>query len=161
MLKAGFAGGAQLRYVATIVERQRQSGLRKELSQAHRDAFRPLEPAIKAEAGLTLPSRGGYGPLMAKTVRVSARRRGLETTAIVFARGAKGERHVAAVNRGDLAHPVFGRTRRLKSGKRMRNPWVHQVVRPGFVSRPVDELGERIATESLDALARVAREISR
>lgn len=141
-------GAAELRYVATLVERQRVAGLKKELSRAQRQAFAPLLPAIKAEA-VTLPS--GYAPTMARTVKLSVRRRGLSTTAEVYARGRRKERDVRSVDAGQLRHPLFGN----------RNHWFVTRVRSGFVDRPVKDLGRRIATESLDALERVANEIAR
>lgn len=145
---ARFTGAAELRYVARLVERQRVSGLRKELAKAQRQAFKPLLPAIKAEAA-TLPS--GYAPVMARTVKLSIRNRGLVTMAEVYARGRRRERDVNSVDAGTLRHPLWGN----------RNSWHVTRVRPGFVARPVRNLGERIARESLDATERVANEIAK
>jgi hypothetical protein len=150
VIRTRVTGAAQLRYVARLVERQRVAGLKKELSRAHREAFAPLLPGIKAEAA-TLPRSGGYAAIMARAVRVSARRTGLTTYAVVFARGRKEERDVRRVNAGQLRHPLFGN----------RDHWGVTSVRPGFVDRPVDELGEDIATRSLEALERVRDAIIR
>lgn len=148
MIRGRVTGAAELRYVARLVERQRVAGLKQELARAQRRAFAPLLPAIKAEAA-TLPS--GYAPTMARTVKLSVRRRGLETTAEVYARGRRSERDVRSIDAGRLRHPLFGN----------RGHWYTTRVRPGFVDRPVNRLGERIASESLDALERVANEIAR
>jgi hypothetical protein len=148
VIRGRVTGAAELRYVARLVERQRVAGLKKELAAAQRRAFAPLLPAIRAEAA-TLPS--GYAPTMARTVRLSVRRRGLETTAEVYARGRRRERDVRSIDAGRLRHPLFGN----------RGNWYTTRVRPGFVDRPVKNLGERIATESLDALERIGREITR
>jgi hypothetical protein len=149
VITAGFTGAAELRYVARLVERQRVRGLKTELSRAHREAFAPLQPAVKAQAAATLPS--GYAPTMSRSVKVSARRSGLTTYAIVFARGRAEERDVRRVNAGELRHPLFG----------LRGHWFATGVAPGFVDRPVADLGEAIATKSLDALERIGQEIIR
>lgn len=148
MIQTRVSGAAELRYVARIVRRQREAGMKKELAAAQRKAFRPLLPAIKAEA-VTLPS--GYAPTMVRTVKVSVRNRALETTAIVYAKGRIGERDVRSIDAGRLRHPLYGN----------RGRWYTTRVRPGFVDRPVRRLGKQIADESLDALERVAREIAR
>lgn len=148
MIRGGTTGAAELRYVARLVEKIRVRDLKLELSRAQRQAFAPLLPAIKAEAA-TLPS--GYAPTMARTVRLSVRRRGLTTTAEVYARGRRKERDVRSVDAGELRHPLYGN----------RDHWFVTRVRSGFVDRPVKNLGERIATESLDALERVGNEIVR
>lgn len=148
MIRGGTTGAAELRHVARLVEKIRVRDLKVELSRAQREAFRPLQPAIKAEAA-TLPS--GYAPTMIRAVKVSVRRRGLETFAVVYARGKRELRDVAAVNRGTLRHPLF----------RNRNHWFTTRVRPGFVERPVRRLGEAIAERSLAAAQRITHEIAR
>lgn len=148
MITSRVSGAVELRYIARVVRRQRVAGLKKELAAAQRRAFRPLLPAIKAEA-TTLPS--GYAPIMVRSVRLSVRNQALETTAIVYAKGRIGERDVNAIDAGRLRHPLFGR----------RGRWFTTRVRAGFVDRPVRRLGNQIANESLDALERVAQEIAR
>jgi hypothetical protein len=148
VIQTQVTGAVELRYVARLVQRQRVAGLKKELAAAQRKAFAPLLPAIKLEAA-TLPS--GYAPIMARAVKVSVRTRALETVAVVYARGRTKERDVATVDRGRLRHPLYGN----------RGRWFTTHVRPGFVDRPARKLGERIATDSLDALERVAQEIAR
>jgi hypothetical protein len=149
VIRGRVTGAAELRYVARLVEQQRVAELKKELSKAQRQAFSPLQPAIKTSAAATLPS--GYAPVMARAVKVSVRRRGLTTTAEVYARGRRSDRDVPTVDAGRLRHPLFGN----------RKSWHTTRVRSGFVDRPVKELGERIATESLDALERIGNEITR
>jgi hypothetical protein len=55
------------------------------------------------------------------------------------------------VDAGTLRHPLYGNRRR----------WFTTRVRAGFVDRPVKDLSRRIADESLDALERIGREITR
>lgn len=150
MITGSIRGGAELRYVAAELRRQAARGLTNELRRAQRAAVRPLQTAIRAEAGLTLPQAGGYAPLMARTVKATAVGLGLKMRIRVFARGRTELRDVAAVNAGRLRHPLFGD----------RKHWYVTHVRPGFVDRPVDELGDRVVSESLDALERVGRAIA-
>lgn len=147
MIHTTVTGAAELRYVARLAERARVVSLKRELSEAHRQAFAPLLPAIRKTAA-GLPS--GYAPTMVKAIRVSARRSGLITYAEVHARGRAKDRDVRRIDAGALRHPVYGN----------RDVWRTTGVVPGFVSRPVGELGEKIATESLDALERITHEIA-
>jgi hypothetical protein len=73
-------------------------------------------------------------------------------TANVSARGKTEERDVAAVNRGRLRHPVFGRR---------RAPWKTTTVVRGFVDRPINKAGDRITDAVRKARDSVADEIVR
>lgn len=164
MLDLQITGSAELRYVAGKLRKAAAIDLRKELAKAQRKTFEPLEREIKAQAIVSLPHTGGYAGVMARAVKVGIRQNiaRRELVAVVSARSVKQLRDVRAINRGELRHPVFGRWRPLKqAGARQRNPWVLQKVPPGFVTRPADRLGDRLARESLDALHRVAVEIAR
>lgn len=125
------------------------AGLGKDLSRRLSAAAKPLRPAISAEASATLPTRGGYGPLMSKSVRARTAVKEDRLTALIlvtiYAAGRKERRDIRRVNAGDVRHPVHGRTRRLRSGGRMRNPWSTTKVPPGFVTRPIDDVGPRVS----------------
>ena len=145
--------GAELRYVAGLLRKAAARDLTRELRKGQRQAFKPLQPEIKAEALATLPKRGGYAATMAKAVKVTVTtgvgRNAL--TARVYARGKVEHRDVVAVNAGRLRHPVFGH----------RKTWKLTRVRPGFVDRPVDKLSDQILKESADAAERVLDSIAR
>jgi len=63
--------GAELRYVAGLLRKAAARDLTRELRKGQRAAFRPLQKEIKAEAAATLPKRGGYNSVMARSVKVS------------------------------------------------------------------------------------------
>jgi len=136
------------------------AGLGKDLSRGLTRAAQPLRPAISAEATATLPSSGGYGPLMAKSVRVRAQSRADRLTALisvtVHAAGRKERRDIVRVDRGELRHPVYGRSRRLRRGLRagtaIRNPWSVTKVPPGFASRPIDRLGPAVGKAGVEVV---------
>ena len=128
------------------------AGLGKDLSKGLRQAVKPLTPAIRAEAA-TLPTRGGYAAVMSKSVRARTSVKEDRLTALVsvtvYSAGKKERRDIVKVDAGVLRHPVYGRSRRLRRGVRagtyIRNPWTSTAVRPGFVTRPIDDVGPRVS----------------
>ena len=150
MIGVGITGAAECRYVAGKLRKAAARDLTRELRRGLREAAAPLQPEIKSEAAATLPS--GYGSVMAKAVKVTTRVRfggSPQLTIRVYARGRKEERDVRAVNAGTLRHPLYGN----------RRHWYATRVRPGFVDRPIDRLGEEVSDRALDALDRIAAEI--
>lgn len=141
----------ELRWVALQLEKAHVAGLKKQLAQATRDAFKPLQREIKAEAAKTLPRRGGYAGIMSRAVRVTVSRRGLDVTARVWARGRGQLRDVRTVNLGRLRHPVWGRR---------RQPWKTTQVPPGFVTRPWERMKDDIVHGTLDGLEEIARQVA-
>jgi len=90
----------------------------------------------------------GYEQTVRRTLVTRRSRRvtaGVARVTIRFsARGDRGnDRQVRDLEAGQLRHPVYGRFRRLRSGRRMANPWVVQRVRPRFVSEPATAAAER------------------
>lgn len=143
-----------MRYVAGKLRKAAARDLTKELRKGQREAFKPLEAEIKAEAAATLPKRGGYAATMARAVKVTVTARvtgGGVLTARIFARGKGEERDVRAVNAGVLRAPLFGR----------RRHWFRHRVRRGFVDRPADRVMDRVLVRSAEAAERVLREIGK
>ncbi|HWD08077.1 MAG TPA: hypothetical protein VHA57_03175 [Actinomycetota bacterium] len=142
----------------TAVRRQlRAAGdrrLSQQMARGLQRAAKPLKPAVQASAARLLPS--GYGPLMSKSVRVRTQareRRGSASVHIrVLGQGKVENRDVAAVNRGTLRHPVFGRRRKA---------WIAQRIRRGFVDRPADRLGPDMAREMQQVVDWVADTITK
>jgi hypothetical protein len=157
-------GGAELRYVAGKLRKAAARDLIRELRRGQRAAFAPLEKEIKVEAGATLPKRGGYAAVMARTVKVSVSVRTKADPAVVarvYARGRAEHRDVVAVNKGILRHKLFGRaTYRSRSGE-IKSGWSTTHVRSGFVDRPIDRVSDRVLRESAEAAAQVMRQIAR
>lgn len=147
-----YTGAVELRYVAGKLRKAAVKDLRRELAKAQRQTFKPLQREIVAQAIVILPHTGGLAGIIARAIRVSVRQNldRREVTAVVYARSRRQLRDIAAMNRGQLRHPVYGRTR-----------WVLQQITPGLVDRPAERIGPRLAKESLDALERVVAEIVR
>lgn len=128
------------------------AGHGKELGKRLRAAAKPLRPAIQVEAAARLPKRGGYAPLMSKSVRARTTVREDRLSALIsvtiYSAGKKQRRDIVKIDAGTLRHPVFGRSRRLRRGNRagtyIRNPWSVTAVPPRFVSDPIDDVGPRV-----------------
>lgn len=155
MLSGRVTGQAELRHVQGQIT-VAMPKLIKRATPGVRGEMRKIQPEVKAEAALTLPHWGGYSEIMGAAVGAKTTTRAttlkIVGTADVSARGKAEQRDVAAVNRGRLRHPVFGRR---------RSPWRVTVVLPGFVDRPIDRAGERIAEVVRDARDSVVNDIVR
>jgi len=152
-LVRGGTSGAELRYLAAKFEKAAKTDLTRVLKRAQRNAVKPLQKEIKAEALASLPKRGGYNATMSKAVKTSASggTPGRPLIVRVYARGKVEERDVAAINAGRLRHPVFGH----------RSTWKVTRVRPGFVDRPVDKLADKVLEASADEVGQLLEEIAR
>ncbi|MGX4657105.1 hypothetical protein ACWCHM_26150 [Micromonospora sp. SCSIO 07396] len=117
----------------------------KELRKGITAATPTLKDAVRSAAPSYLPDRyaGVLVPALRMTTTTSTTGDQVTVRLSVTAQGAKGNpRQVATAEAGRLKHPVFGRTRPLKRHAKHRatsraNPWVTQVVRPGFVTKPM------------------------
>jgi hypothetical protein len=144
---------AELRYLAGKFRKAATRDLTRVLKRAQRDAVKPLEKEIKAEAEATLPKRGGYNLAMSRAVKVSATggTPGKKLVVRIYARGKTEERDVRSVNAGRLRHPLFGR----------RSHWHLTTVRAGFVDRPVDKLADEVLRLSANEAGALLEEIAR
>jgi hypothetical protein len=155
---------AELRYLAGKMRKAAARDLTRVLKRAQRDAVKPLEKEIKAEAEATLPKRGGYNTVMAKAVKVSASggTSGKPLIVRIYARGKGEERDVRRVNDGELRHPLFGkRSYRAAITREKKSGWFTTNVRPGFVDRPVDKLADEVLKKSAHEVEDLLVEIAR
>jgi hypothetical protein len=74
------------------------------------------------------------------------------------------------MDRGELRHPVFGRSRRLKLRSALRkrlgagrsvNPWVEQRIKPGLVVEPAMRAMPAAVQKLDEAVHRVTEKIGR
>lgn len=91
--------------------------------------------------------------------------RGRTVTIIFEGMGKRGAtRKLANMERGILEHPIFGRGRRLKSGRWKKNKWVkapNQRIRPGVISEPVREAQPEAVKVLNREVAELAAELNR
>lgn len=143
------------------------AGLGKDLSKGLRKAVKPLRPAIQTEAAARLPKGGGYGAVMSKSVRARTTVREDRLRALIsvtiYSAGKKERRDIVKIDRGELRHPVFGRSRRLRRGVRagtyIRNPWTATTVPPRFVSDPIDDVGPRVSVAGREVVAALIKKL--
>jgi hypothetical protein len=157
-LEVRVTGGAQLRRVAAQIKATGDKGLGREMSAALTKALRPLDEAIAAEASKAMPS--GYRPVLTaslrhrRSTRTAARSASVRLT--TTGAGRREQRDLPALNAGNLRHPVFGRSRRIKRGPRagtaQPNPWSVTRVRPGFYDRGIENAADAAERELLVVL---------
>jgi hypothetical protein len=159
-LEVSIDGAATLHRVAAQMRAQGNKDLSKGMSAALSRATNPVRASIDAEASAVMPS--GYRDLLTGSLRHRTSRRASNNRAQVvlttYADGTKERREIKALERGILRHPVFGRSRRVKSGNRagtiLPNPWAVTSIRPGFHERGT----ENAADAARDAMIQVVRE---
>jgi hypothetical protein len=118
-----------------------------------------IAAAIAVGTDIYMPS--GYeeifGERVATRPELNKARRVMTVT--TYARGRTGKtRDVVRINKGILKHPVFGRTRTLRSGRKQKNPWTVTHIRPGFFDDPVRLAPKSVERRLGDALGRVLDE---
>jgi hypothetical protein len=135
----GISGADQARAAARDLRRIAARDLEREFKRATADAVKPLPDMVRTAASGVLPHR--YDAVLSPKIRMrvstsTAVRSAAGVKVTIYASGKVEHRDVAALNRGTLRHPLFGR----------RKWWYAQRVSPGMVDRPVEELrGQVIA----------------
>lgn len=145
-------GADELARVARAVKETGDKGLQKELYRSLNSAVKPLTADVKKNIPEYVPAE--YAPALQKTMRVRARRRtGGRNPALYLvgtAKGRRGDRFVGALDRGVLRHPLFGN----------RAHWFTTRIRAGFWTERLEAGADTVRRELVDALARVARQIT-
>lgn len=161
-------GSAELHKVMQVLKETGNEGLGKGMAAGFRLATTPLKPAVLAEVPKAMPS--GYAPVLTRSLQFRTQVRDFKYVARVtwrvYGDGQKERRDVPRLNRGELRHPVFGRSRALKrhalhGATSRENPWVAQKVRKGFVDRPLDRLGADVRREMNKVVDQVAKKIAK
>jgi len=153
-------GDARLRSVAAQIRATGDKGLGREMARGLRQATEPIKKGIAASAAATMPAAGGYEALLSKSLRWRVNvRSGAQIANVVlttYADGTKEKRDLRRLEAGELRHPVWGRKRRLKSGKAISNPWAITKIKSGFHKRGTDyaaDAAEKEMAAVLDDLA--------
>ena len=140
-------------------------GLKRELDKGSRQAGDVIADAVKNRPEVYIPRT--FEAEWRRTMKTKVDVRLIQQRRIsirVWADGKATRRDIVSINKGDLAHPVYGRYRRLRDGSRMRNPWVArpgQPIRPGLVDEPAARAMPQAIKKIEDAVDRVVRQIER
>ncbi len=90
-----------------------ETGLRKDLHKAVRDAAKPLIPKVREAARRELPTRGGLNERLARKPYRAQARTGIKTAGVRIT-GSKVDPRIN--DAGRIGHPVFGRKGKAKNG---------------------------------------------
>lgn len=133
----GVQGAEDFLRLSKALKAAGQSGLRKELNKAMRDAAKPLLPKVRAAAASTLPHRGGLAQRISKKPFRVQTRTGAQTAGVRIV----GTKVDPRIDQGRVYHPVFG-----------RKPGVVQSVTPGYFSKTLEESGPEVRNDLTQAL---------
>ena len=149
-MEVRITGADQLHKLAAHIRATGDKGLGRELARALDKAIEPVKRSIEASAEKTMPS--GYRGTLTRSLRhrrtIRAAARQASVRLATFGVGSKERRALPALNAGDLRHPVFGRTRRTKTGPKA-NPWAITRVTPGFHERGTEKAGDEAEKQIL------------
>lgn len=135
------------------------------MSAALRKASKPVQVAIAAAFADTLPQRGGYRATATKSMRfratVQATTRTGRVRIIAFAVGEKERRDLPRINKGELRHPVFGRSRTVRGRGRVPNPWATTKVPARFFDRGTAKAADDAETQLIEVLDGFAERLAK
>jgi hypothetical protein len=152
-LEIRISGAARLHQLAARMRAEGRKDLIRQMGDALAKAADPLKGKIREEASAVMPASGGYKAAFDKSLKFRVQRRGAsaqsEVSLTTYASGKAERRDIRALNKGNLRHPVFGRSRPGKrKGERIPNPWSVTSIRSGFWDRgtqgAADEVEQRM-----------------
>jgi len=162
MLDARILGADQLKRLAAHVRATDAKGLGKEMGAGLRRAAKPIQRSIRQEY-TKLPARGGYVAAWSKSLRfrTNLRTAGRQASfrVLTFADGTHERRDIDAVEAGRLRHPVYGRTRAGRSGRRTSNPWAVTRIAGGYHKRGTDDAADQAEAEMVKVIADLSQRI--
>lgn len=128
--------------------------LKKELMRSGRALKVPFAAAVKAHATKELPKKGGLNLWVANRIKItSSVRLSGEKIGVRFKtshRSKEGLSDLPALNAGKARHPLYGDT----------DHWYFTVVPAGFVGHALDEMGDTMRAQFLQAVDEVARKLA-
>ncbi len=113
------------------------AGVEKRMDRGLYQAGEDVGRAVHVTTDLYMPS--GYEDIFRNrlTTKVEPDKARRAVVVVAWGRGRTGKtRDLPKINKGILRHPVFGRTRTLKTGRKQANPWSTTKVRAGFFDDP-------------------------
>lgn len=124
--------------------------LRKEFMKAGQAIGKPVKENIRRHALTDLPRKGGLNVWVAKNAKTQTQvRLSGKNLGVRFKTKFKGSSDVAAINAGEVRHPLFGD----------KDHWYTTRVTPGFAYRALDELAPEIRKAFLALVDEIARKL--
>jgi hypothetical protein len=138
--------------------------LRRHVGAALRGIAKPLGKRVLSRGAAKLPRRGGLADRVADggKVGVSANLTG-RTPQVLLRLQDKAGYQLAAMNRGQLRHPVFARGAKFGDGARGRKAWtwVSQTIPPNAFTEEFEAELPKVRSELIDASQQALGEIAR
>lgn len=135
-------GVEQLAALAAKLKAVGDKELTREFSRSVSAAMKPLVQEVRASARSTLPRSGGLAAKVAGSqIRTVRRASGIRLTG----NNAYG---IKRMDEGQVRHPVFG-----------RGGWATQSVRPGWWTRPTEQVAPEVRQALMEAIEAVARKV--
>lgn len=158
-LEVRIQGSAELKRLAAQIRTSGDKGLGRQMANGLKKASQPVQASVRKEY-TSLPSRGGYSATFSKSLRfrtnLRAESRQASFRVLVFGDGTHERRDIKALEDGRLRHPVFGRSRRVGSGKLAgnvkANPWAVTTVKGGYFKRGTDKAADAAEREMIKVL---------
>lgn len=163
-LEVRVSGAASLHRLAAKMRAEGRKDLLQEMTSALVKATDPLKVRIREEASAVMPAGGGYKAVFDKSLGFRVQRRGAsaeaDVTLTTYGRGKGERRDLKALNRGNLRHPVFGRSRPgARKGERIANPWAVTSIRSKFWDRGVQNAGADVEKQMTTVIEEYARRL--
>lgn len=158
------SGAARLHQLAARMRAEGRKDLLRQMGDALAKAADPLKGKIREEASAVMPAEGGYKAVFDKSLKFRVQRRGAsaqsEVTLTTFASGKEERRDIRALNKGNLRHPVFGRSRDGKrKGERIANPWAVTSIRAGFWDRGIEGAADEVEQRMSEVVQEFAQKL--
>lgn len=118
--------------------------LSREFSKSVSAAMKPLVQELRRSAASTLPSSGGLAAKVAKS-QIRTQRRASSGIRVV----GKNAYGIKEMDEGRVRHPVFGN----------RSAWAVQSVRPGWWTKPTEQVGPDVRRALQEAMEAIARKV--
>lgn len=140
-------GADEFQRVARQLRDVADKELRRDLYRGIERAVKPLKERAKDSARRRLPRSGGLAEKVAKSKFKTRKSAGRDPGIRLE---ASGTIDVAALDRGQLRHPVFGH----------RAVWVEQKVEAGWFSDAMESGADEVRSHLLDVLDDVKRRLA-
>jgi hypothetical protein len=144
-------GTHELEAVAKRLKAVGRGDLRKELLKGIRAQGKPAIADVKKSARSTLPARGGFADLVARSSYGTRTRLGGNSVGVSIVGTSRSVKGLRAINAGRLRHPVYGN----------RDVWAEQQIKPGFFDGPIEKRADDIRRGINKVLADIAKKVER
>jgi hypothetical protein len=144
-------GVGELDAVARRLKAAGRGDLRKELLKGIRAQGKPAIADVKRSARATLPTRGGFADLVARSSYGMRTRLSGDKMGVSIVGTGRSVKSLRAINAGRLRHPVWGN----------RDVWVEQHIEPGFFDGPIEKRADDIRRGIQKVLADIANKVER